>query len=77
MYLIWGGFDAMMYRGAPLRHFKTTKMASADVERSVESAIMTVNKLDGIFSIKEEQTTALNAFVDEKDAICCTSDRIW
>ena len=43
-------------------------MAASDVEQSVESAIATVlNKLDGIFSLKE-QTTALKAFVDKKDA---------
>ena len=34
---------------------KSTKMASADVERSVNSAIETVlNKLDSVFSLKEE-----------------------
>ena len=34
---------------------KTTKTASIDGERSVESAIATVlNKLDGIYSLKEE-----------------------
>ena len=47
---------------------QTTKMATADVERSVESATVTVLKeLDSIFSLKEEPTTALKAFVDKKD----------
>jgi len=41
--------------------------------RDVESgAIETVlNKLDGIFSRKEEQTTALRAFVGETDVLLC------
>jgi BMFP domain-containing protein YqiC len=36
----------------------TTKMAAADVEQSVDSANEKVlNKMDGLFSLKEEQTT--------------------
>jgi hypothetical protein len=43
-------------------------MAAADVERSVDSAIDTFNELDGIFSLKEYQTTALyKAYVEKKD----------
>ena len=43
-------------------------MAAVDVEWSIESAIVTwLTKLDGIVSLKEEQTTALKAFVDKKD----------
>ena len=38
-------------------------MAAADMERSAESAIA----MDSIFSLKEEQTTALKALADKKD----------
>lgn len=42
-------------------------MAATDVESSVESAIASVSEeLDDIFSLKQEQTTSLKAFVDEK-----------
>ena len=52
--------------GATEAFSTTTKMAFADVERSVESAIETVlNKLVGIVTLKEEQTTALVAFVEK------------
>ena len=44
------------------------KIAAADLEWSLESAIATVlNKLYGIGSRKEDQTIALRAFVDQKD----------
>lgn len=43
-------------------------MAAADVELSVESTVVTVlNALDGIFSLKEEKTTALKDFIVKKD----------
>ena len=50
-------------------------MAAADVERPVESAIVTVlNEPDSIFSLKEEQTTVLKAFVDKKDVFAVFFD---
>ena len=43
-------------------------MAAADVEQSVDSAVETVlNKPDGMFSLKQEQTSAPKAFVKKKD----------
>ena len=42
--------------------------AAANVERRVDSAIEPAfNKLDGIFSLNEDQTTALKAYVEKKD----------
>ena len=42
----------------------TTKKAAADVDSAIETVF---NELDGIFSLKEEQTTALKAFVEKED----------
>ena len=43
-------------------------MAATDVEESVESTIAPVfNGLDGIFTLNEDHTTALKAFVVKKD----------
>ena len=53
----------------------TTKMAAADVEQFVDSAIeMVLNKLDGIYF--QQQMTALKAFVQKKDYFvtqCCVT----
>ena len=61
VYLKGGWMKTMTCRSA-VRGISTTKMASADAERLVYSAIETVfNELDGIFSLKEDQTTTLKA----------------
>ena len=36
----------------------TTKIVAADVGQSVDGIETVLNKLDGIFSLKEDQTTA-------------------
>ena len=47
---------------------KTTKMSATDVKRSVDSSIEVVlNKLDSIISLKEETTTAFQAFAEKED----------
>lgn len=42
-------------------------MPAADVERSVESAIQTVNELEGILSLKDERTAVCEIIVGCKD----------
>ena len=45
-------------------------MAAADVELAIEATIASVlNELDGVFSQKEEQSTALKAFLERKDVL--------
>ena len=45
----------------------TANMNATGTERSDDSTIEAVlNKLDDIFSLKEDQTTALKAFVERK-----------
>ena len=36
-----------------------------------------LNKLAGVFSLKDEQTAAFKAVVDKERCVCRTSDRIW
>ncbi|RCU38691.1 hypothetical protein DVA76_17585 [Acinetobacter baumannii] len=41
-----------------------------------ECSVAVLNGLDGKFSLKEEQTTALKLYVDKK-CVCRTSDRTY
>ena len=60
-----GGFDMM------------TTMASADMQRSVESTAV-YNKLDGIFTLKEDETTApLNFWQNQKTQSFSASLSVW
>lgn len=64
--MLWqtGGFDATTDRST----VEIIKLPASDVEGSTESAILSVlNKLHGIFSLKEQQTTVLKALTDKKD----------
>ena len=64
-----------MVQRAQKRHFQQKrKMAAADVERLVVYANETVlNGLDGVLSLKEEQTTALKAFVEKEEDLSLLS----
>lgn len=66
---LWGVFETKTVKSNEVEAFwKTTKMAAADMELSVEAAIASVlNELHSLFWLEEEQSTAfLKLFLRRK-----------